>query len=110
MEVGSLNEKLIVLGRHRTSSHEHLRQRDLRGAMGWVRRRTGLESGVAGYALELGASAAFDAKDHHLVGFSPYHGRVVDLGSLLARSWTPGGICRYRCLDSRGCVQFISSL
>ena len=110
MEVGNLNEKLIILGRHRTSSHEHLRQRDFPCAVGWVRRRTGLESGVAGYVLELGARVAFGTKDHRLVGFSPYYGRVVDLGSLLAGSWTLGGICRNRCLDSRGCVQFISSL
>ncbi len=38
--------------------------------------------------------------------FYPYSDRVVDLGILLARSWTPGGICRYRCLDTPGRVQF----
>jgi len=104
------NERLIILEHHHSTSHEHLRQRDLRGAVGRVRHRTGCESGVPRCALELGASAAFGTKEHRLGDVSPYHGRVVDLGILLARSCTPGGICRHRCLDSPGRVQFISSL
>ena len=102
-------ERLIILERHRYTSHEHLRQRDLRGAVGRVRHRTGRESGVAGLALELGASAAFGGGDHRLGVVSPHHGGVVDLGILLAGSRKPGGICRYRCLDSPCRVQFVSS-
>jgi hypothetical protein len=42
------HERLTILERHRSTSHEHLRQRELRGAIGRVCRRTGRESGVAG--------------------------------------------------------------
>ena len=110
MEVGDLNEKLIILGRYHTTRHEHLRQRDLRGAVDRFRCRVDCGSGVAGCALELGTSAAFGAKDHRLGDIYACHDRIVDLGILLAHSWTPGRICRYRCLDSHGRVQFISRI
>jgi len=61
-----------------------LRQPDILGAVGRIRHRSDCEPGVARCALELGASAAFGAKDHRM-GVDPSdHGRVMDLGIQLA--------------------------
>ena len=78
--------------------------------MGRVHHRINHESGISGRALELVASTSFASKDYRLGDVSPYYGRVVDLGIFLACSWTPSGINWYRCLDSPGSVQFLSSL
>ena len=98
------DKRLNILDRHCSTGYEHLRQRGFRDVVGWVRHRIGCESGVVGCTLELGASIVSDTKDHHLVDFYPYHDRVVDLGILLASSWTLGWVYWYRCLDSNGRV------
>lgn len=95
------------MGRHRSTDYEHLCQCGFHGAVDWVRHCIGCESGVPGCTLELGASIASDTKDYNLGDFYPYPGRIVDMGILLASSWTLGGMYRYRCLDSSGHVQFI---
>ena len=101
------HDRLIILERPRYKNLDHLRQRDLRGAMGRVRRCSNRESGVARSALELDASAAVATQDHHMGVVSADPGRAVDLGILLAGSWTPSGIGRHRWLDSPCRVQLV---
>lgn len=106
----SNHERLDILGCYRSTSYDNLCQHDLRSAVGWVPYCVNHESGVVICALELGASATFGSKNYHLDDFSSYHGRVVDLGIFLAHSWALGRIFWYRCLDSSGSRQFVSSL
>jgi hypothetical protein len=101
------DDRLIVLERPRYKNLDHLRQRDLRSAMGRVRSCFDRESGVARSALELDASAAVATQDHHMGVFSADPGRAMDLGILSAGSWTPGRIGRHRWLDSPCRVQLV---
>ena len=103
----SNHERLTILGCYRSTSYEHLCQRDLCGAVDWVRRCIDYKSRVAECVLELDTGVATGAKDHRLGVVSPNFGRVVDLGILLTSTWTLGRICRYFCLDSTGRIQFI---
>jgi len=97
---GSDHDRLIILERPRYKNLDHLRQCDLRGAMGRVRHCSDRESGVAGRALELGASTATATQDSRMGIVSADRGRAVDLGILLDGAWALGGIGQHCGLDS----------
>ena len=78
--------------------------------MGWVCYRANCESGVAGSALGLGASAALPCEDICLGVYYSNHGSGMDLEIFLGSSHTIAGICRAGWMDFHGCVQFHKSL